>query len=257
MASFTGVGDSVELSLPEKGEDILVSLSGTYNMVIELQREIAPGLWSEAIRTYSTANATVADYYTTQNFGEKLRLIVTTDTSGTCTATLTDETDKLLEQGKNGIVKTFQSGVQARKRTVSLTAATYSAAEMKEFANCLCVLNLAAGIDITLPDATGSGDVYEFIVGIATTDAYQLDAFASTTSGDINGVIVGVDAPGDEFTWGAIGTENAVILGGTAQATGGSVGDRVTLTDILAAKWAASGFINQGGTEATPFATNS
>ena len=40
MASFTGVGDSVSLTVPEKGEDILVSISGTYSMVIELQLKV-------------------------------------------------------------------------------------------------------------------------------------------------------------------------------------------------------------------------
>ena len=49
----------------------------------------------------------------------------------------------------------------------------------------------------------------------------------------------------------------AVILCGTAQATCCSVVDSIILVGILAGKGAASDFINQDGTEATPFATNS
>jgi hypothetical protein len=256
MASFTGVGDNVTLSVPKPGENILISISGTYNMVIELQQDVGDGNY-KTLRSYSTEDATVADYYTSQRFDEKLRLIVVTDTSGTATATLTDDSDLLLESGVAGVSKVYQSGVQQSKRTVTLTEASYTAAEMAEYANCRIILDRAGGIDITLPSATGSFDEYEFIVKTATTDAYQLDAFASPTSSDINGVIVGVDASGDEFTWGADSTENAVILGGTAQATGGSATDRVVLTDLGAALWAAHGTILQGGTEATPFATNS
>ena len=65
MASFTGVGDSVSLTVPEKGEDILVSISGTYSMVIELQLKVGEGAWKNLL-TFNTENATEASYYTTK-----------------------------------------------------------------------------------------------------------------------------------------------------------------------------------------------
>ncbi len=257
MASFTGVGDNVVLSVPDKNEDILISISGTYNMVIELQRKVGEGVW-DTLRTYSTADATVSEHYTTSNTGETTRLIVTTDTSGTATATLTDASDKVLHRfggiGLPDILQVRQSGIVARKALVDLTAATYSAAAIQALANRTLFLNLAGGIDITLPAATGSGDRYDFIVTTATTDGYVLDA--ATGGADFNGTILGkadAVATTTEYTAGA--TDNTITLGGTAQATGGAVGDHITLIDMGANEWHVRGHIANGGTEATPFST--
>lgn len=92
MASFTGVGDNTELQMAAKGDEVFVSISGTYDMTIAFQREKgAPGsgAW-EDIKRYTTEDATVAEVYTTIQANEKVRLIVLVDTSGTATATLTD-----------------------------------------------------------------------------------------------------------------------------------------------------------------------
>src|SRR3990167_4920876 len=92
MASFTGVGDNVELNVTDRREAVAIALSGTYDMDIVLQRERGSpgsGAW-EDIKHYLEADATVADTYYTRNFNEKLRLYVVVDTSGTCTATLTN-----------------------------------------------------------------------------------------------------------------------------------------------------------------------
>lgn len=140
-----------------------------------------------------------------------------------------------------------------KKTPNSLTAASYTAAQVAAFANELCLLNRAGGIDLAMPEATGSGDVYEFAVVAATADAYAFDAFTGFDD-DIQGVIVGVDADA-EFTWGAAAGDNAVTLGGTDQATGGSVGDYLKFVDIAAGVWLVTGTIHQGGTEATPFST--
>lgn len=273
MASFTGVGDTVTLNLPRAGEQASVAISGTYAMIIALQKEVGSpgsGAWRE-LKRWSTANATVAFTYNSVEHNENLRLIVLEDTSGTATATLTDASDAVLQAVKdpNGetVYEVKQSGVlfgtnkkvkgRLIKESVVLDQASYSAADMAELAGKRCILSRAGGIDITLPAATGSGDEYEFVVATASVDLYSIDAFASPTTGDINGVVVGVDGAA-EFTWGAKSTENALALGNAGNTTGGLPGDRITLVDIAAGLWAASGFINHGtGTEATPFATNS
>lgn len=94
MASFTGVGDTTDLQLTRKGEIASIALSGTYNMEIALQREEGSpgsGAW-ETLKTWDTADATVAYDWSAQREQEHLRLIVLVDTSGTCTATITDGT---------------------------------------------------------------------------------------------------------------------------------------------------------------------
>jgi len=92
MASFTAVNDSLELSVPAKGEDVSINISGTYAMTILFQIEVGSpgsGAW-QTLNTYSTANATVAATYTTKSPNEKVRLFVSVDTSGTAIALLTD-----------------------------------------------------------------------------------------------------------------------------------------------------------------------
>jgi len=265
MASFTGVGDNTILTVKDVGEEVAIAISGTYDMTILFQREQgSPGSGSwETLKTYSTANATVADTYTTQRFDEKLRLFVSVDTSGTATATLTDG-NKTTRTWKDGVGNTvmeatqdgvrFPLGVVAQQmEIVTLDAATY-ALDRDTHAGKLLVLDRSGGIDIDLPDATGSGDVYHFVVNTATADAYEISAF-DVGDDDVFGVICGVDGDA-EFTWGAASGDNTVTLGGTSQATGGSVGDYLTFIDFAAGKYHVSGFIHQGGTEATPFSTD-
>lgn len=253
MASFTGVGDNVTLNVPKRGENVLVSISGTYNMVIELQKKVGDGAWKTIpAKTYSTENATVADYYTTTDFDETLRLIVTTDTSGTATATLTDASDALLSEGPDGVLKVYQSGVQVRKRTVVLDQATYSAEEMKALANCRLLLSRSGGIDMTMPAATGSGDEWEFIVAVATTDLYSISADAN--GADFNGTIMGkadTVTTVERYTAGA--SNDILAIGGTSNAQGGVVGDHLVVIDLAANEYFAFGQITNAGTETTPF----
>lgn len=263
MASFTDVGDTTSITLAAANEEFLVSLSGTYSMVIKLQRAAAPGglAWID-VKTYTGVNTTFADYFTSKCKDDTYRLIVVTDTSGTCVATLTEVSDLSLnavrDVGSDRAVAEFkQSGLYVdgavKPDVVSLTSATYTLTAA-EHANRRLLLDASGGIDVTMPAATGTGDTYEFWVVTATADLY---AIISAGSDKVYGCIAGADDPGDEFVWAAVpGTDNRVKLGGTTQASGGSIGDYIRFTDIGAAKWAVDGHITHGGTEATPFAAS-
>ena len=277
MASFTGVGDNTTLTVPDRGENVTVALSGTYNMVIKFQREQGSpysGAWV-TLETYSTANATVSDTYTTEGYNERLRLIVTTDTSGTCTASLTDATDLTIDTVKDGVGNTLvewkQSGptvtgdltvngdvaVAGVGGSYGYDVTTITAASdtltPAEFAGKLVTLDKSGGIDITLPAATGTGHVYTFFILTTTTDAYT---FTCAGSDKLYGQAIGADAAA-EFIWNAVGgTDTVITLGGTNQETGGTKGDLVQLIDVGSAIWHARIHLEHGsGTEATPFGT--
>lgn len=265
MASFTGVGDTTDVTVARKGAKYQVDLSGTYNMVIALQREVAKGsgAW-ETLKEYDSAilgaNATVSEVFDAPSPDFRARLIVTTDTSGTCTATIAnvdgEEVFHQVDDTGATLFKIIEGGVILPTRTpVTLTAATVLTRAKHAFRPI--ILNNATGFKVNLPNATGSGDEYDFYVQTTVTSGgHEINAF-EVGDDDINGTICGVDAPGDEFTWGAEGTENMITLGGTSNATGGIVGDWVKVVDVLSGKWFARGFIKQGGTEATPFGTDS
>lgn len=265
MASFTGVGDTTDLTLARKGAKFTVALSGTYDMKIALQREVAKGAGAwETLKFYDSAllgaNATVSEVFDALEPSYHVRLIVVVDTSGTCTATISDvdgeELVHVRDEVGNTLYQIYEGGTIVPKRTpVVLTAATDLTREKHAFRPLL--LTNATGFKTRLPNATGSGDEYEFfVVTTVTSGSHELNAF-EIGDDDVNGVIVGVDPPGDEFTWGAQGTENMVSLGGTSNATGGFKGDRVRFVDIAAGLWSVSGHITQDGTEASPFGTDS
>lgn len=200
MASFTSVGDSVTLNMTHKGDVAAVALSGTYSMVIELQREVGSpgsGAW-EKLKQWSTANATVAYNWVTQRDHEHLRIIVTTDTSGTCTATLTDTNDELLETRYdsigNVIQKRYQDGsiyynesgeviadTRRSERVIAVGDADYTVLDINTGKPHI-IANVSADRTITLP-SPDDGLMYEFIADVAAADGHD---WIFTTGSDTN-----------------------------------------------------------------------
>lgn len=296
MASFVDVNDTISITMDTRGDTFTVALSGTYAMVIDLQKESGSpgsGSWID-IKSYTTANATVSDTFTVDEPTAVYRLFLTTDTSGTCTATLTNNNLGVFTLKDPANVTTLATYTQAGvtfpgtvvidgaqtltgattlagsltvagtsiftgsvlTAPVTLTAAT-AVLTIAAHASRPILLDRAGGIDVDLPTATGSGAIYEFYVMTTTTDGYELSVFDIDASGVVNGVICGVDDD-VEFIWGSAAANNTITLGGSAQETGGTVGDYIRMVDIAASVYSASGFIHHGtGTEATPFSTDS
>lgn len=111
-------------------------------------------------------------------------------------------------------------------------------------------LNRAAGIAVTLPAATGSGDKYSFYVQASVTsnsttikvvgnDIMQGAAFILQDGGD---TMVGFETAADSDT---------ITFNGST--TGGLVGARVELEDVAADTWAVHVRSAATGVEATPF----
>jgi fructose-specific component phosphotransferase system IIB-like protein len=113
------------------------------------------------------------------------------------------------------------------------------------------VVNAAAGAEVTLPPATGSGFRYTFIVGTKLTSNTNVIQVAN--SDDImQGVVIGAAESDDSVNgWEAASDSDTITMDGST--TGGIVGDRVELVDVAENVWAVNGIIQQTGTEATPF----
>jgi fructose-specific component phosphotransferase system IIB-like protein len=113
------------------------------------------------------------------------------------------------------------------------------------------VVNAAAGAEVTLPPATGSGFRYTFIVG--TTVTSNTNVIQVANSDDImQGVVIGAADTDDSVNgWEAASDSDTITMDGST--TGGIVGDRVELVDVAENVWAVNGIIQQTGTEATPF----
>jgi len=103
----------------------------------------------------------------------------------------------------------------------------------------------------TLPDASGSGDVYNFIVGAVNTSNHIIttqtaDALYGTIYANATG-----DTPDLGQPWPA-GAGDTMTFNGTT--TGGqAIGDKVQVIDMAKNKWMVIGFTTSSGAEATPF----
>lgn len=266
MASFTGVNDNVTLTVNDIGDTVSVAISGTYNMIIVLEREVVPNSGSYAeMKRWFTANATVAHSFVNEFKDQKYRLMVIKDTSGTATATLTnsgsqnlvvntvydDHGDKQVEYRQSDIRfvqpvnlyagHTGPAPVDCTTSTLTVTAALHAGKTV--------TLNRAAGITVTMPAASGTGNVYKFFVG--TTVTSNADIIQAASASDIfQGVVsVATDAAGVSIPTGA--DSDTITMNGTT--TGGVIGSFVELEDVASGVFKVSGGLVSTGAEATPF----
>lgn len=153
--------------------------------------------------------------------------------------------------------KQFKRGIApSDNRLVSLTATT--AITRKAHANRkMLITGSGAAAAMTLPEATGTGDVYTFIMGqVNTSGTTIVNADTSNCSyhGKINTLDVDGTAATAYFTVTAGGTDTVTLNGTT---TGGQIGDFVTFTDIATDQWAVAGEVRvpAGSNIANPFSS--
>jgi hypothetical protein len=260
MASFTTAGDTLVLDIPDKGEDIDVAISGTYAMTIDLEREmgaVGSGAF-ELIKSWSTANATVAYVYTSANFNERIRLILTSDTSGTATVLLTDNDDRTIHSFKDSVGNKQMELLQSRMvlhggvshgsggvvdTTVALTLTA------KLHAGRIVTANHATGFAITLPEATGTGDVYTIFYGTTVSSGSATIVAPSASTSFIGGVGLSTDIAG--VTILANAADDTVTMSGST--TGGVKGSHLRFTDVASGIFMIEGFLCATGLEADPF----
>jgi hypothetical protein len=116
------------------------------------------------------------------------------------------------------------------------------------------LLSLLAGFASTLPAATGSGMKVKFMIGIVNTSGSYTIATAPTT--DIFKGVVNTcsttETPDLSQPWITSTNSNLITLNGGTQG-GFTIGDWITLEDVLAGVWAVHGQTTSNSTEATPF----
>jgi hypothetical protein len=130
--------------------------------------------------------------------------------------------------------------------TLTLTAALHGSR--------IVTLSRAAGVTVTLPAATGSGERYTIIT--ATTVSSNANIIqAASASDSFTGGCVGVDTDGEGatgYTWNADANDDTITMDGTA--TGGVAGDKWEIIDYASGLFMVFGYISQSGaSEATPF----
>ena len=142
------------------------------------------------------------------------------------------------------------------KRAIHTFTATDSVTETEHAGRTLLLGEVGgnANVVLTMPDATGSGNVYEFIVSVAMGGSTTYKIQAADADNTFSGMVQYLDEDGTAVTaFPTVAASNTITLNSGTQ--GGLVGDTVTLIDIAANKYAVKGQmrVSAGANPATPF----
>ncbi len=258
-ATWTDASDAELYTLRDKFGNVLINFLQSVGL-IPGSLQVQTNLTVDGTLT-QTGNATLAgDIAVTGN----------ATTTGTLTqtgkATLADD----LQVDKNSVltgttlqtgIATFTevpvftagiSGTPLKKEVVAVTA-NQNVAASAAHANKLVTFNALAGFIYELPAATGSGDVYEFIVITTNTSvAYVIECTegAAFFRGAIN---MQTDDSGIVSVPNGT-THDFINMNGTT--TGGVLGGHLRIVDAAVDVWTVSGTLVCSGSEATPFAAS-
>lgn len=113
-------------------------------------------------------------------------------------------------------------------------------------------LDTAAGSVVTLPQATGTGAVYKFMITtLATSNSHKVQVGNATDI--IQGLIYSLsDNSQAVIAWASSATSDTITLN---RSTTGSVtlGEYIEVVDVATGTFLCRGFTSSTGTEATPF----
>lgn len=131
-------------------------------------------------------------------------------------------------------------------KPITITAAT--TLSRNRHAGAVVNVNNTTGFAITLPAATGTGDVYTlyYIATIASGSGTVVRAGSDVMIGAVG---LTTDIAGS--TMPAASTTATITLNGST--TGGIIGTMLRFTDAVTGKWMLEGNVICTGTEATPF----
>lgn len=133
------------------------------------------------------------------------------------------------------------------QKPISLTAST--TLKREQHSHRVLTLDAAAGLTVTLPAASGTGDEYEIVVGTTVTSNNYIVKVANANDTIKGGVSLSTDIAGVNML--ATGTDDTITMNGST--TGGLAGTCLRLKDVKANIWKLEGFLVTTGAEATPF----
>lgn len=142
------------------------------------------------------------------------------------------------------------AAIAANGDTLTVTAAAH--------AGRIIQFGKTTGTIVTLPAATGTGNVYRFVIGTAATSNANIIKVANATDvmdGSVN-LQQDTDSAGTLKMWLAATGDDTITLAGAAT-TGGIKGGYIQITDYKSGFFHAFAFTaSGGGSEATPFSAS-
>ena len=152
-------------------------------------------------------------------------------------------TDGLVVQGASAQFVAIPAGTT----TLTMVRATH--------AGKLLLVASTGGLAITPLPATGTGDIYDFLVITAISGGtFSIDAKAGAAADVFMGGLYGGTSGTGAVAWPTAANSNFIQFNATT--TGGLAGTRCTIQDIATNKWMVQGTIVSSGTAATPFSNH-
>lgn len=128
---------------------------------------------------------------------------------------------------------------ESAKAVVDVTGSTLSATQATHAFKTV-TLSRAAGVTVTLPEATGTGDVYKFVTAVAVTSNQNKIITADTTNADICGsAIIHDDDGATANTYLAEQSDGFDFIQSNGTTMGGAspYADEIVLTDVATDVW--------------------
>jgi hypothetical protein len=255
------LGRLAKFGLNPWGAPVAPSLAGTTGQILVLMRDkdrkilMATGtdVPSNATAGYAKGCLFIDRNVTTGTTG----LYENIGTSSSCnfnaagTVTVNEVTDLTATAAEINAVCDLTGRIVTIVETGAITEALH--------ADRVCMLGEVGGnalVTLTLPEATGSGARYKFIVSVLNTSSYVI-VVADTTNTNFIGNVINQDADlvGTiaAIMYPAPANADTITLNGTS--TGGQLGDFIELVDVAADVWAVNGVVScpAGSNTATPF----
>lgn len=113
-------------------------------------------------------------------------------------------------------------------------------------------LDTAAGSVVTLPDSTGSGGVYKFLITVTATSNSHVIKVANGTDEMRGFIFADASEATAPNTWWAADNDDTITFNRTTTGLAAQ-GHYVECVDATSNHWFVRGFIEQNGAEATPF----
>ena len=130
-------------------------------------------------------------------------------------------------------------------------AVTASRAITRSDSDTTMVVSAAAGLTLTLPAATGTGDFYRVHIQTTVTSNNVIVLVANATDVMAGSARIAQDAGDTSVVFETAAASDTITLNGTS--TGGTRGDFIELRDLAAGFWSVHMVATGTGTEATPF----
>jgi hypothetical protein len=255
--TFNDVNDTLVLQVNYKDPYLRVTFTDADQQTIQLQEELGSpnsGAW-RTIKEWASGSAAVTwEKKVRAVAGTRFRLFLAVDGGGTNSVTL-NELNEDVALVKAGPIQynldkfDVDAGQKERNEPAFITETASFTVDPEKHLGKIIKLSAAAGLTVTLPSSTGSGNKYKFLVVTTVTTNDYIVSCDADAGAFVGSVTVATDASGVEFL--SDGVNDLITMNGST--TGGLLGSVIEITDVATDFWFVEGFTRATGAEATPF----